>query len=69
MYFVLLFCISVIITGISIWLGIPFFLFILFFPLIPFMKKRHKKQCTVCGWDTHGDETFCPYDGTLLREI
>ncbi len=51
-----------------LWLaGLPFFFIFLFVPLLPFLgRKNTVRHCPACGWETTGDERFCPYDATLL---
>jgi hypothetical protein len=49
-------------------LGIPFFFFFLLIPLIPFLGRERKiSRCPACGWETVGNEKYCPYDGTRLE--
>jgi len=49
-------------------LGLPFFFFLLFIPIIPFLgRERELKRCPLCGWETGSPRVeFCPYDGTPL---
>ena len=50
-------------------LGLPFFLVVLFIPLIPlFWRRPEVRRCPVCGWETTGSERFCPRDATPLPE-
>jgi hypothetical protein len=53
---------------VAFWMiGLPFFFLFLFVPLIPFLSGRKKtRRCPVCGWETTGNERFCPYDATPL---
>jgi hypothetical protein len=47
--------------------GLPFFFLFLFVPLFPFLfRRRGVRRCPACGWETTGDEQFCPYDATPL---
>ncbi|PKL57920.1 MAG: hypothetical protein CVV34_05010 [Methanomicrobiales archaeon HGW-Methanomicrobiales-5] len=63
----LLFIVSITITAILWVLGLPFFFFFLFLPLLPFFShKGVTKRCPVCGWETTGSENFCPFDATPL---
>ncbi|PWR75007.1 hypothetical protein ACKUB1_16515 [Methanospirillum stamsii] len=51
-------------------LGFPFFFLFLFIPLIPFLGQKQKiRKCPICGFETKGNERYCPYDGVLLDEI
>jgi len=57
--------------GISalLWIaGFPFFFMFLFIPLIPFIGRHEVKQCPICGFQTCGNEIYCPYDGVILKE-
>jgi len=57
--------------SVMMWLlHLPFFFVVLFIPLIPFfMRERTVRRCPVCGWETTGSESFCPFDATPLLEI
>jgi len=49
--------------------GLPFFFLFLFVPLLPLVLRReHTKRCPVCGWETTGNERFCPYDANILED-
>ncbi|HOJ97027.1 MAG TPA: hypothetical protein PK024_09365 [Methanospirillum sp.] len=49
-------------------LGYPFMFLFLFIPLIPFLGRvRQVFRCPVCGWETTGNERYCPYDGNRLE--
>jgi hypothetical protein len=49
--------------------GLPFFLVLLFIPLIPFFpRERRVKRCPACGFETTGSRVaYCPYDGSRLE--
>ena len=48
-------------------LGFPFFFLFLFVPLVPLLgRKPSLRRCPACGWETAGDEKFCPFDATPL---
>ncbi|TAJ45009.1 hypothetical protein CUJ86_04040 [Methanofollis fontis] len=58
---------SLLITIVLYAVGLPFFFLFLFIPLIPFFgRSQRTKRCPVCGWETTGNENFCPFDGTRL---
>ena len=49
-------------------LGYPFFFLFLFIPLIPLLGRDHEiHYCPLCGWETAGNERYCPYDGNRLE--
>lgn len=49
--------------------GLPFFFLFLFIPFLPLvLRSGHIKRCPVCGWETTGNERFCPYDATILED-
>ena len=51
-------------------MGFPFFFLFVFIPVIPFLfNPLVVRRCPVCGWETTGNETFCPYDATPLENI
>lgn len=50
------------------YLGYPFFFLFFFIPLIPLLGKDTEiRQCPICGWETAGNERYCPYDGNRLE--
>jgi len=58
---------SLVVSFLLLSFGIPFFFVFLFLPLIPFFGRDTRiKRCPICGWETSGDELYCPYDGTPL---
>jgi hypothetical protein len=64
----LLLIVSLVSTAILWMIGIAFCFLFLFVPLIPFHSgRREYRRCPVCGWETDGNERFCPYDATPLR--
>ena len=58
--------ISLALTAISLLLGFPFFFLFLVIPLVPILGTRRVRRCPSCGWETEGDERFCPRDGSPL---
>ncbi len=56
-------------VSISLWsAGLPFFFLFLFVPLFPFFfPRRGVRRCPVCGWETSGNECYCPYDASPLE--
>jgi hypothetical protein len=49
--------------------GLPFFFLFLVIPFLPLVLRRgHTKRCPVCGWETTGNERFCPYDANILED-
>jgi len=47
--------------------GLPLFFLFLFVPLLPFLNRKPLlRYCPACGWETFGNERFCPYDATPL---
>ncbi|MFA5267506.1 MAG: hypothetical protein WC379_06000 [Methanoregula sp.] len=61
---------SVIMSALFWIAGLPFFFLLLFVPLIPLVFGREKtRRCPVCGWETTGNERFCPYGAALLNDI
>lgn len=64
----LLFLCSIGLT-ILLWIfGFPFFFLFLFIPLIPmFGRDQEILVCPICGWQTNGNERYCPYDGELME--
>ena len=63
--------------------GLPFFFLFLFIPLIPLLSGNGSdgngdatggeqipkiKECPSCGWQTEGDERYCPYCAAILIE-
>ena len=64
----ILFVGSLVLTGVLWMIGQPFFFLVLFIPLIPFLTGPEKtRRCPVCGWETRGNERFCPFDATPLE--
>jgi hypothetical protein len=64
---VILLVVSLAITLLLWWIGLPFFFLVLFIPLLPFLgRKKEMRRCPACGWETPGSERFCPYDATPL---
>jgi hypothetical protein len=60
---------SLVTSAIFWFAGLPFFFLFLFVPLIPFIFKRGAvRYCPICGWETTGSESFCPYDANPLRD-
>jgi len=51
-------------------LGLPFFFFFLFIPIIPFLgREKQVKRCPLCGWESSDARVaFCPYDASPLEE-
>jgi hypothetical protein len=48
--------------------GLPLFFLFLFVPLLPFLgRKQSFRRCPSCGWETSGNERYCPYDATPLE--
>jgi hypothetical protein len=55
------------VTTVSLALGFPFFFLFLFIPVIPLLgRRRQVRRCPACGWETEGEERFCPWDGSPL---
>jgi hypothetical protein len=66
----ILFAGSLVLTAVFWMTGLPFFFMFLFIPFIPFLTRRHKiRHCPACGWETQGNERFCPYDATPLENV
>lgn len=64
----ILLAISLAVTFLLWTLGLPFFFLFLFIPIIPFLGRRRTiRRCPVCGWETAGNEDYCPYDATPLE--
>lgn len=58
---------SIVLSVLFLEAGLPFFFLFLFIPIIPFLSGPKKiRRCSVCGWETTGDERFCPHDATPL---
>lgn len=57
--------------SVFLWIiGFPFFFLFLIIPLIPFFRHNHEfHRCPVCGWETSGNERYCPYDGVQLDRV
>ena len=54
--------------SVAFWMiGMPFFFLFLFVPLLPFLRRK-TRCCPACGWETTGNERFCPYDATPLLD-
>lgn len=59
---------SLAVTLLLWWIGLPFFFLVLFIPFLPFLgRKKEMRRCPECGWETNGNEQFCPYDATPLE--
>ncbi|RPI36090.1 MAG: hypothetical protein EHM53_12950 [Methanoregulaceae archaeon] len=49
--------------------GLPFFFLFLVIPFLPLVfRSGRTKRCPVCGWETTGNERFCPYDANILED-
>ena len=58
---------SLILTALLWSLGFSLFFLFLFVPFLPLLGgRRETRQCPVCGWETNGNERYCPYDGVEL---
>jgi hypothetical protein len=61
---------SLVLTVVFWMTGLPFFFLFLFIPFIPFLAGPQKtRHCPACGWETRGNERFCPYDATPLENV
>jgi len=59
---------SLAVTFLMWYWGLPFFFLFLLVPLLPFLgRKTSIRRCPACGWETSGNERYCPYDATLLE--
>lgn len=61
-----------VIMGALFWIvGLSFFVLFLFIPLIPLIMagRSQSERCLVYGWETPGNERFCPYDAAILNDI
>jgi len=59
---------SLAVTLLMWFLGLPLFFLFLFVPLLPFLgRKTSIRRCPACGWETSGNERYCPYDATPLQ--
>lgn len=59
---------SLAITFLMWHLGFPLFFLFLFVPLLPFFgRKKALRRCPACGWETSGNERYCPYDASPLE--
>ena len=58
---------SLVLTVFLWMIGLPIFFLFLFVPFIPFLSSpKEIRRCPVCGWETTGNERFCPCDATPL---
>ncbi|PKG33828.1 hypothetical protein [Methanoregula sp.] len=59
---------SLVVTFLMWFSGFPLFFLFLCVPLLPFLcRKKSIRHCPACGWETSGNERYCPYDATPLE--
>jgi hypothetical protein len=65
----LLLAVSIVLSSLFWIARFPFFFLFLVVPLLPLVLHRvNTKRCPLCGWETTGNERFCPWDANILED-